>query len=403
MLCFKLLALKSSVFSLNAGTQHHRLHTAEVHLNVTLLLQVWCALDERQAQTADGRRGQRLAALDECTCVVLICSQGYCQDTDASFRLEADLLQARQSPWTDTPTPHALVLAADASIAAALRKDARFRYALVHTLAAHDDGSARVVADAVTEGLQQRLGAPARVCRSRSYVAVTQLQSETSLAGKLRPSHDVVSRNSQNALRSSEDVQSWLLAHHPQSPYQAIHPAAWSVHDTAAWMESLGRRWQPFAMRALHQRLDGRILSKLGSKELAVLLTDHSCAGTTSCAPTPAMAQRAMLDIAQRCAACVRVGVTPSLAAFAPPLHRCGPVAGVAELRLTLQQLCKLCSTSGAALVPLDTLWGVLQMLGLDRLEARRACANLPTEQLYFVRCAEHTEALIAALDQKVG
>ena len=336
--------------------------------------------------------------MSACSSAIVICSPAFGPRAPSTsvFHLESELLHARLSPWTEGAAPRVSVFALDADTASALRTECRFQNARVQTLGASAANGARSVTATLLEGLHWPASGSAHAAQS----AAEQHFPDGGITGSIA-SH--ASESAAPGVLSTDDgVRSWLAAHQPQAAFDALHPAAWSAYDVAAWMESFGRRWQPFASQACKQRLDGRALAGVASAELASWLAAPTASGGVR-ALTDAMAERATRDIRQRVRACDKVAVDPALSAFASPLYRFQlDGKSVSGVRPALQELCELQSVDGNGSVPLDVLWEILQMLGLTKREAREACTHFPLENTHWVRFEAHLDLLGAAVDRSM-
>ena len=176
-----------------------------------------------------------------------------------------------------------------------------------------------------------------------------------------------------------------------------MNAAAWSVFDTAAWLESHGRRYRAAADKALELCLDGRALPHM-SEALWLSLLCPASGGPMLL--SPAMAARLQASLAHYLLAHERQGLTPTMWNW----HGvCG--VGCCVKRLANRPHADVSATVRRLLqypelhsIPMDVMCCLLQVLGMQRHSARAIAWHLP----HIFGCFQVTERLIQSVSDYV-
>jgi hypothetical protein len=374
MLMHVLLTTASSTRSTDLSLQNTRTSERVLGSHAAVRrVQVWTPVDEALGETASGAAHQRMAALDTCTCAALVCSSRYGPVTSsgAAYAREAGVLQSRLSAHTACAAPCVVACTLDAGLRDALQRDHRMHCPSVPVLDAQRiEGAAEAIVAAVLQALGYAPAVP-------SFEAPGTHSTEDSGSASGLPAQEA-------PMLTDAQVTAWLSAHRPVPAYATVHPAAWSAYDTSAWLETLGSRYRRVADRALALHVRGHALLGLAPADLQALLATECGAQTI---PTPAMAQTVASSLRQCLLRCECARVAPAHDALSTPAYcslgtECRPFC---DVRTAVQELCALRDADKSGRLPLDALWSVLRVLGMDEHRAREVAAAAPLENTYFV------------------
>ena len=313
---------------------------------------------------------------------MILGSLTYCPTapTDSLFHAEAELLQSRLSPHTgDGSLVDIVVLSTAGPRELGFATEHRLDRPAVHQLVEGDIAAS-------VEKLAAHVAAIISKANGLQTFDVVQCASNSG-GGAAGPPLAAYSGSKQllsdSFRRNESSTRAWLSAHTCTPAYAAVHPAAWTRFDTAAWLESRGQRYTPVATKACSARVDGRTLLTLPRSAWSKLLATQS---GTQTVPTEAMVLAALTDLETRVERQRRgsdAADTPWQTHLTGPLYRCKSLARrpAADIKMAVREICDHVDTADCGSLSQDALWAVLALLGISGwLTARTVVSQLVSQ-----------------------